>query len=136
MTPDELPEALREYLRAFETGEVSTLARWLAPDVDHLQVGDDGDPATEKAMIQSLGLAGVKAVIEELHEMVRNLRLEAYEVRPYPGEDDVWSVRFMLSGVWQRSIPHGFQAGQHIRLPGETMAKVLDGKIVRLRESM
>jgi hypothetical protein len=42
----------------------------------------------------------------------------------------------MLSGVWQQSIPQGFQAGQHIRLPGEIMARVVDGKIVRLRERM
>ena len=63
-TVDGLPEAVREYLRAFESGDVSTLAQWVAADVDHLQVGDDGDPTTEKAMIQGLGLDGVKAVIE------------------------------------------------------------------------
>jgi hypothetical protein len=136
MMPDDLPEALRAYLRAFETGDTSTLAQWVADDVDHLQVGDDGDLGTEKAMVQGLGLAGVSAVIEGLHEMVRDLRLEVYGADAYAGEADVWSVRFMLSGVWQKSIPQGFQAGQHIRLPGEIMAKVVEGKIVRLRERM
>ena len=136
MSMDELPEPLCEYLRAFETGEVSTLAQWVATDVDHLQVGDDGDPTTEKAMIRGLGLDGVKAVIEGLHEMMRDLRIEVYEAGPYAGEPDVWAVRFMLSGVWQQSIPQGFQVGQQVRLPGHVMAKVADGKIVRLRESM
>jgi SnoaL-like protein len=131
-----LPEALREYLRAFESGDVTTLAGFVATDVDHLQIGDDGDARTEKVMIQGLGLDGVTAVIEGLHEMMRDFRIEVYEAGPWAGEADVWSVKFMLSGVWQRSIPHGFQAGQHVRLPGETMAKVVDGKIVRLRERM
>jgi hypothetical protein len=66
---EELPEAVREYQRAFETGDVSTLVQWVAADVDHLQVGDDRDPTTETAMIQGLGLAGVKAVIEGLYEI-------------------------------------------------------------------
>ena len=67
MVLDSLPEALREYLRAFESGDVSALARCMAVDVDHLQIGDDGDPKTDKAMIQGLGIEGVKAVIERLH---------------------------------------------------------------------
>src|SRR5262245_23565877 len=67
-TSEALPEAMREYLRAFESGDVSTLARFIAADVDHLQIGDDGDPRTEKAIIQGLGLDGVRAVIEGLHE--------------------------------------------------------------------
>ena len=75
----DLPEAVREYLRAFETGDVSTLRRFVAADVDHLQIGDDGDPKTEKAMIQGLGLDGVLAVIEGLHEMMREFRIEVYE---------------------------------------------------------
>ena len=132
----ELPEAVREYLRAFESGDVSTLRRWVAADVDHLQIGDDGDPNTEKAMIQGLGLDGVIAVIEGLHEMMRDFRIEVYEAGGFAGEPDVWSVKFMLSGVWQQTIPQGFQAGQHVRLPGHIMAKVMDGKIVRLRERM
>jgi len=37
---DSLPEALREYLRAFESGDVSALSRFIAADVDHLQIGD------------------------------------------------------------------------------------------------
>ena len=132
----DLPEAVREYLGAFETGDVSTLRRWVAPDVDHLQIGDDGDPKTEKAMISGLGLDGVLAVIEGLHEMMRDFRIEVYEAGAYAGEPDVWSVKFMLSGVWQQTIPQGFQAGQAVRLPGHIMAKVVDGKIVRLRERM
>jgi hypothetical protein len=136
MAIEELPEALREYLRAFESGDVSTLAQWVAADVDHLQVGDDGDPSTEKAMVQGLGLAGVKAVIEGLHEMMRDFRIEVYAADAYAGEADVWSVRFMLSGVWQHTIQDGFRAGQAVRLPGEVMAKVVDSKIVRLRERM
>jgi hypothetical protein len=131
---NELPEALREYLRAFESGDVSMLARFVAADVDHVQIGDDGDPNTEKAMIQGLGLDGVKAVIEGLHEMMREFRIEVYEAGRYAGEPDVWSVKFMLAGVWQQTIPQDFQAGQRVRLPGEIMAKVVDGKIVRLRE--
>jgi hypothetical protein len=67
---------------------------------------------------------------------MRDFRMEVYEVSAYSGEPDVWSVKFMLSGVWQRTIPQGFQAGQVVRLPGEFMAKVVDGKIVRLRERM
>ena len=98
--------------------------------------GDDADPTTEKAMIRGLGLDGVKAVIEGLHEMMGDLRVEVYEAGAYAREPDVWSVKFMLSGVWQQSIPQGFQAGQHVRLPGHVMAKVVDGKIVRLREGM
>jgi ketosteroid isomerase-like protein len=132
----DLPEAVREYLRAFESGDVATLARWVAPDVDHVQVGDDGDPTTERAMIQGLGLDGVKAVIEGLHEMMRDFRIEVYEAGAYEGELDVWSVKFMLCGVWQKTIPRGFQAGQHVRLPGHIVAKVVDGRIVRLRERM
>lgn len=85
-------------------------------------------------MIQGLGLAG--AVIEGLHEMLREFRIEVYEAGAYDGEPDVWSVKFMLSGVWQQTIPEGFQAGQAVRLPGHIMAKVVDGKIVRLRERM
>jgi hypothetical protein len=135
-TLNNLPEPVREYLRALESGDVARLARWVSADVDHVQIGDDGDPGTEKVMIQGLGLDGVKAVIEGLHEMMREFRIEVYEVRAYAGEENVWSVRFMLSGVWQRSIPEGFQAGQAVRLPGEIMAKVVDGKIVRLRERM
>jgi hypothetical protein len=131
-----LPKAVREYLRALESGDVSTLAQWITPDVDHLQIGDDDDPTTEKAMIQGLGLAGVKALIEGLHEMMRDFRIEVYEAGAYAGEADVWSVKFMLSGVWQRTIAQGFQAGQAVRLPGEIMAKVVDGKTVRLREQM
>jgi len=42
----------------------------------------------------------------------------------------------MLSGVSQQTIPQGFQVGQSVRLPGHIMAKVVDGKIVRLREKM
>jgi hypothetical protein len=136
---EDLPEAVREYLRAFENGDAATLAQWVAADVDHLQigdVGDDGDPTSEKAMIQGLGLAGVKAVIEGLHEMMRDFRIEVYEAGAYGSEPDVWSVKFMLSGVWQQTIPQGFQAGQAVRLPGHIMAKVVDGKIVRLRERM
>ena len=38
--------------------------------------------------------------------------------------------------VSQQTIPQGFQAGQSVRLPGHIMAKVVDGKIVRLRERM
>jgi ketosteroid isomerase-like protein len=133
---DQLPEPVREYLRAFERGDVSTLSRWVAADVDHVQIGDDGDPVTEMAIIQGLGLDGVKAVIEGLHEMMRDLRIEVYEARAYAGEPDVWSVKYMLSGVWQQTIPQGFQAGQQVRLPGQTMAKVVDGKIVQLRERM
>jgi len=136
MTVEDLPEALREYLRALEGGDVSTLSSWVASDVDHLQIGDDGDLKTEKAMISGLGLDGVVAVIEGLHEMMREFRIEVYEAGPYAGEPDVWSVKFMLSGVWQQTIPQGFQAGQHVRLPGHIMAKVVDGKIVRLRERM
>jgi ketosteroid isomerase-like protein len=132
----ELPEAVREYLRAFESGDVSTLAHVIAADVDHVQIGDDGDPATEKAIIQGLGLDGVMAVIEGLHEMMRDFRIEVYEAGLYAGEADVWSVKFMLSGVWQQTIPQGFQAGQHVRLHGHIIAKTVDGKIVRLRERM
>lgn len=101
-----------------------------------MQIGDGGDPKTEKAMIQGLGLDGVNAVIEGLHEMMRDFRIEVYEVGAYTGEPDVWSVKFMLSGVWQQTIPQGFQAGQNVRLPGELMAKVVNGKIVKLRERM
>lgn len=133
---DDLPEAVREYLRAFESGDVSTLSRWVARDVDHLQIGDDGDPKTEKAMISGLGLDGVLAVIEGLHELLRDFRIEVYEAGAYAGEPDVWHVKFMLSGVSQKTIPRGFQAGQQVRLPGHIMAKVVDGKIVRLRERM
>ena len=68
--------------------------------------------------------------------MMREFRIEVYETSAYAGEPDVWLVKFMLSGVWQRTIPQGFQAGQTVRLPGEIMAKVVDGKIVRLRERM
>jgi hypothetical protein len=132
----DLPEPLREYLRSYESGDVSTLARWVTGDIDHLQIGDDGDPKTEKAMIQGLGLDGVIAVIEGLHEMMREFRIEVYEAGPYADEADVWSVKFMFSGVWQQSIPKGFQAGQHVRLPGHIIAKVVGGKIVRLRERM
>jgi hypothetical protein len=74
------------------------------------------------------------AVIEGLHEMMRDFRIEVYEAGKYASEQDVWSVKFMLSGAWQQTIPQGFQAGQAVRLPGEIMAKVVDGKIVRLRE--
>lgn len=133
---DELPEALREYLRAFESGDVSTLSRFVAADVDHLQIGDDGDPTTEKAMIAGLGLDGVLAVIEGLHEMMRDFKIEVYEASRHADEPGVWSVKFMLFGVWQRSIPQGFRAGQAVRLPGEILAKVVDGKIVRLRDRM
>ena len=133
---DELPEAVREYVRAFESGDLSRLEQWVAADVDHMQVGDDGDPKTERVIIQGLGLDGVKAVIEGLHEMMRGFRIEVYEARAYAGEPDVRSVKFMLSGVWQQTIPQGFQAGQVVRLPGEIMAKVIGGKIVRLRERM
>jgi hypothetical protein len=132
----DLPVAVREYLRAFESGDVSMLARFVAGDVDHVQIGDDGDPKTEKAIIQGLGLDGVIAVIEGLHELLRDFRIDVYEVAPYVGEPDVWSVKFMLSGVSQRTIPRGFQTGQHVRLPGQIMAKVVDGKIIRLREQM
>ena len=72
MALNDLPEALRKYLRAFESGDVSALSRYVVPDVDHLQIGDDGDPKTEKATIQGLGIEGVKAVIEGLHELLRN----------------------------------------------------------------
>jgi ketosteroid isomerase-like protein len=133
---DELPEAVREYLCAFESGDVSALSQWVAADVDHLQIGDDGDPKTEKAMIQGLGLAGVMAVIEGLHELLRDFHIEVYESDAYAGEPDVWSVKFMLSGVSQQTIPQGFQAGQSVRLPGHLIAKVVGGKIVRLRERM
>jgi hypothetical protein len=47
----DLPEPLREYLRAFESGDVTTLAQSVAADVDHLQIGDDGDP--ENAMART-----------------------------------------------------------------------------------
>ena len=133
---DELPEALREYLRAFESGDVSSLARWVAAEIDHVHIGEDGDPKTERVMIQGLGLDGVKAVIEGLHEMLRDFRIEMCEATVYAGEANVWSVKFMLSGVWQQPIPQGFQAGQAVRLPGAIMAKIVDGKIVRLRERM
>ena len=53
-----------------------------------------------------------------------------------PASRIVWSVKFMLSGVSQQTIPQGFLAGQSVRLPGYIMAKVVDGKIVRLRERM
>ncbi len=132
----DLPVAVREYLRAFESGDVSTLTRWVAADVDHLQIGDDGDPKTEKTMIQGLGLDGVLAVIEGMHEMMRDFRIELYEAGPYTDEANVWSVKFMFFGVWQRTISQGFQAGQHVRLPGHVMAKVVDGKIVQLREKL
>jgi GcrA cell cycle regulator len=114
----DVPEPVREYLRAFQSGEVSTLKQWVAADVDHLQIGDDGDATTEKAMISGLGLDGVLAVIEGMHELLRDFKIEVYEAEPWPGEPDVWSVKFMLSGVWQQSIPQGLQAGQHVRLPG------------------
>lgn len=136
MVVEDLPEALREYLRAFEGGDVSTLPRWVAADVDHVQIGDDGDQTTEKAMVCGLGLDGVLAVIEGLPEMMRDFRIDVYEARAYAGEPDVWSVKLMLSGVWQQTIPQGFQAGQQVRLPGHIMAKVVDGRIVRLRERM
>jgi len=54
----------------------------------------DGDPKTEKAMIQGLGLADVMAVIEGLHELLRDFRIEVHEAGAYAGEADVWSVRF------------------------------------------
>jgi hypothetical protein len=76
MTLDELPAALRAYRRAFESGDTATLERWVAADVDHLQAGDDGDPATETAMIQGMGLVGVRAVIKGIHGMMRGLRIE------------------------------------------------------------
>jgi hypothetical protein len=76
------------------------------------------------------------AVIEGLHEMLRDFRIVLYEAGAYAGEPDVWSVKFMLSGVCQQTIPQGFQAGHQVRLPGHIMAKVVDGKIVRLREKM
>ena len=136
MVLDCLPEALRDYIRAFESGDVSSLAHCIAADVDHLHIGDDGDPKTEKAMIQGLATEGVKAVIEGLHELFRDFRIEVYEANAYGGEPDVWSVKFMLSGVSQQTIPQGFQAGQSVRLPAHIMAKVVDGKIVRLRERM
>ena len=72
----------------------------------------------------------------DLHELLRDFRIEVYEAGAFAGEPDVWSVKFMLSGVSQRTIPQGFQAGQQVRLPGHIMARVVDGKIVRLRERM
>jgi len=68
--------------------------------------------------------------------MMRDFRIEVYEASRYAGDPDVWSVKFMLSGVWQQTTPQGFQAGQHVRMPGHIMAKVVDGKIMRLRERM
>jgi hypothetical protein len=105
----ELPEALREYPRAFESGDVSSLARWVAAEIDHVHIGEDGDPKTERVMIQGLGLDGVKAVIEGLHEMLRDFRIEMCEATAYAGEANVWSVKFMLSGVWQQSIRRDFR---------------------------
>ena len=85
-----LPEALRDYIRAFESGDVSSLAHCITADVDHLHIGDDGDPKTEKAMIQGLGIEGVRAVIERLHELLRDFRIEVYEAGAYA---DVWSIK-------------------------------------------
>ena len=47
----DLPEPLREYLRAFEISDETTRAQWVATDVDHVQIGDDGDP--ENAMART-----------------------------------------------------------------------------------
>ena len=75
-------------------------------------------------------------MIEGLYELLRDFRIEVYDASAHAGEPNVWSVKFMLSGVSQQTIPQGFQAGQSVRLPGHIMAKVVDGKIVRLREKM
>jgi hypothetical protein len=123
--PSIVPEAVLDYLAAYQTGDTSKLHLCLAPRVLYLNVTDEAGMRTE-------GIDGVAEIIRGVHEMVSDIKLTVTKQHVDAG---IVRIAGILDGISQKTISGGFQHGQHVHLPIHLAFKVEDGRIVKLFES-
>jgi hypothetical protein len=70
--PSQLPEAVVNYLAAYQAGNTSELHQCLAPNVLYLNVTDEGAMRTD-------GIAGVAEIVRGVHDMLSDLKLTVTE---------------------------------------------------------
>ena len=120
--PSILPQAVLDYLAAYQTGETSQLHLCLDPKVLYLNVTDEGGMRTD-------GIDGVAEIIRGVHEMLSDIKLTVTEQHVDGG---IVRIAGMLDATSQKTITGGFQHGQHVHLPIRLAIKVEDGRIVKL----
>jgi len=125
--PSIVPEAVLDYLAAYQTGDTSKLHLCLDPNVLYLNVTDEAGMRTE-------GIDGVAQIVRSVHEMLSDITLT---VTGQHVNADRGTVRIagILDATSQKTITGGVQDGQHVHVPIRLAFKVEDGRIVKLFES-
>jgi predicted ester cyclase len=123
--PSLLPEAVLDYLAAYQTGDTSKLHLCLAPKVLYLNVTGEGGLRTE-------GIDGVLDVVRGVHDMLSDIKLTVTEQHV---DGDIVRIAGFVDATSQKTITGGFQHGQHVHLPIRLAIEIEDGRIVKLFES-
>ena len=125
--PSILPEAVLDYLAAYQTGDTSKLHLCLAPNVFYLNVTDEGGMACARtALTASQILSG------GVHDMLTDIKLTVTEQHVDGG---IVRIAGILDATSQKTITGGFQYGQHVHVPIRLGIKVEGGRIVKIFES-
>ena len=120
-----LPEAVLDYLAAYQTGDTSKLHLCLAPNVLYLNVTDEGGMRTD-------GIDGVAQIVRGVHDMLSDITLTVTEQHVDGG---IVRIAGILDATSQKTITGGFQYGQHVHLPIRLAIKVEASRIVKIFES-
>ena len=120
-----LPQAVLDYLAAYQSGNTSQLAYCLAPDVLYVNITDEGGMRAD-------GFAGVTKIIEGLHELLTEIKLTVTEQHV---DNGTVRIAGMLTATSQKTIMGGFQYGQHVRLPVRLAFALKDNRIHKVFES-
>ena len=105
--PSILPEAVLDYLAAYQTGDTSKLHLCLASNVFYLNVTDEGGMRTD-------GIDGVAQIVRGVHDMLSDIKLTVTEQHVDGG---IVRIAGILDATSQKTITGGFQYGQHVHLP-------------------
>jgi predicted ester cyclase len=123
--PSLLPQAVLDYLAAYQSGNTSQLQHCLAADVLFVNV-------TEEAGMRTDGIAGVAQIIKGVHEMLADVKITITEQHVDNGTVRIAGV---LDATSQKTILGGFQYGQHVRLPIRLAFAIKNGRITKVFES-
>ena len=102
--PSILPEAVLDYLTAYQTGDTSQLHLCLAPNVLYLNITDEGGMRTD-------GIDGIAEIVRGVHNMLGDIKLTVTEQR-VDGNRGIVRIAGILDGTSQKTITGGFQYGQ------------------------